>query len=309
MKRIVPRVLFACPAVLILFMGFASASPAQVAPAPGAPVLPQGPAQALGPGPAAITAPGITPGAAPAVVKRPVIGITAGLLPPDVSGGFTGPEREYQNADYVAAVIAAGGTPLLLPLTADTAIIRQHMELVDGLLVAGGPDINPLLYHEEPMPVTENISAERDTYDLEAIKVAGELNKPVLGVCRGLQAMNVAFGGSLYQDVSLKGPVVKHSQKAKRDVATITVQIAPNTLTETILKEKTLTVNSFHHQSVKNPASGFVVSAQSADGIVEAMENPKYRFMLGVQWHPEGMYLTRPDMLGVFKAFVDAARK
>ncbi|MBF0482384.1 MAG: gamma-glutamyl-gamma-aminobutyrate hydrolase family protein, partial [Desulfovibrionaceae bacterium] len=255
------------------------------------------------PGPAGPAAP------APAAVKRPVIGITAGLMPPDVSSGHAGPEREYQNADYVAAVIAAGGTPLILPLSSDAAVIRQHMELIDGLLVAGGPDINPLLYHEEPMPATEDISAERDTYDLEAIRIAAELNKPVFGVCRGLQAMNVAFGGTLYQDVSLHGPVVKHSQKAKRDVATITVQVAPNTLTATLLKEKTVTVNSFHHQSVKTPAQGFVVSAQSADGIVEAMENPKYRFMLGVQWHPEGMAQTRPDMLGLFKAFVDAARK
>jgi len=244
--------------------------------------------------------------------KRPVIGITVALQSPESHAGSSvvGAEKQTVNGDYVNAVAAAGGLPLLLPLVADVALVRAQIEHIDGLLVSGGPDVNPLLYGEEPKPALETVQAERDAYELVAIRAAAELGKPILGICRGLQVMNVSFGGTLYQDLGQKGPdVLKHSQRARRDVATHSVALVADTLLYNILQTKTIQVNSFHHQAPKTVAPGFVISALSPDGVIEALENPRFGFMLGVQWHPESMAPVRSDMLKLFKAFVDAARR
>lgn len=229
---------------------------------------------------------------------RPRIGITCARAA-DSEGFFTLSTR------YATAVHEAGGLPLLLPAIGEVNGSEWEPAL-DGLLLSGGGDIDPERYGEEPRVESGRIDPEADAFELALCRAFLELGKPILGVCRGAQVLNVAAGGDLYQDLFRQTKTrLQHAQKAPRWCATHRVQIVPGSLLAGIVKEEVLRVNSFHHQAVRRLAPGFIASASARDGIVEAVERPGDRFTLGVQWHPE--HLHEPSASALFEAFVAAA--
>ncbi len=210
---------------------------------------------------------------------HPVIGIT---------GNFS--EGNLMLAPgYYTSVLKAGGIPFIIPPFEDEDVLVKLLDEVDGILLTGGADINPLFLHEEPIKELHGINPHRDRQELLLTRLAANRQLPLLGICRGMQVMNAALGGVLYQDihVQMEGVRIKHSQDLERSFASHTVKIEPDTLLEKILQADSVAVNSFHHQAVKEPAPGFKVSARAADGVIEAIESCAYKSMLGVQWHPE----------------------
>jgi putative glutamine amidotransferase len=240
--------------------------------------------------------------------RNPIIGISGSIII-DQGGIFPGYERAYVNNNYINSVARSGGVPVILPVVTDHKIIYRQVENIEGLVVSGGQDVNPLLYGEEPETKQGAIFPERDEFDQILIKTTIEAGKPVLAICRGIQILNVAYGGTLYQDVSKKeGAFVKHEQAGGPSYATHTIQIEKGSLLETILGSECRT-NSFHHQAIKDVAQGFKVTATAKDGIVEAIEKEGARFVLGVQFHPEMMAEKHENMLNLFKALIHATKK
>lgn len=243
------------------------------------------------------------------VKSSPIIGISATLLTIE-SGSFMGRERTAVGHDYIQAVESLDGIPFVLPVVKKKELIQRQIEMVDGLLLSGGYDVCPLLYGEEPKRGLEAVRTERDKYEIELVHMAHRLNKPIFGICRGLQLLNVAFGGTLYQDINLDLPSsLQHSQRAKPEEETHTISILSDTLLHKIMNTTSLSTNSFHHQAIKDIASGLVVNAHAKDGVIEGIEGDGDLFILGVQWHPEHMIVKHPKMLKLFHAFVEAANK
>lgn len=242
------------------------------------------------------------------IFKSPLIGISSTLLTVE-SGCFIGYERSVVLHNYVGAIERVGGVPVILPIVKDRSLIERQMEGVDGLLLSGGYDISPLHYQEEPQQGLEALCDERDVYEIELAQHAYRSKKPIFGVCRGLQLLNVAFGGTLYQDIHLAFPrAIQHASKARPHEATHTVSVVSNSLLQRIVGKKTLLTNSFHHQAIKQLAPLFLVNAETKDGMIEGIEGREDSFILGVQWHPEMMIESDPEMLKLFQAFVEAAR-
>ena len=234
--------------------------------------------------------------AADAQENRPVIGISASSL----SG--TG-------SNYVKSVRRAGGIPLVITMTGDTAELAEILKLIDGLIMTGGEDIVPARYGERSLPELQEVFPERDDFDIKLIRMAVQEGLPVLGICRGAQVMNVAFGGTLYQDIPSQLPdtFVKHQIGARNEVMH-SVNIAEGTLLHGILGDNA-GVNTSHHQAVKDIAPGFVISAVSEDGVVEAIEKIGSEFVIGVQFHPEGFVAKGNDsFLPLFEYFINSAR-
>ena len=173
------------------------------------------------------------------------------------------------------------------------------------MLIPGGVDVNPLYYNEEPQILLGEINGRLDEFNLIATKIALELNKPILGICRGAQVLNICLGGTIYQDISYTNKnFVKHSQNAKGNIKTHSVEIVNSELLEPILG-KEIAVNSFHHQSVKDLGKGLKATAYSKDGIIEAIEKEDAKFVVGIQWHPELLVDNCDKMLNLFKTFVN----
>jgi putative glutamine amidotransferase len=213
-----------------------------------------------------------------------------------------------QNASYVQCVIDAGGLPLLIPPTLTDAMLRDVYQSLHGLLLVGGVDIDPALYGEAPHPKLGRQDPLRDHIELEVTRWALLDRLPLFGVCRGIQILNVASGGSLYQDVAEQvAGALEHANGAlPRDAITHSVRVTPGSRLHAILREAEVGVNSLHHQAVKRVAPGFTVTGESPDGLVEAMERADQRFCLAVQWHPEEL-TSLPGMRALFRAFVAAA--
>lgn len=238
---------------------------------------------------------------------KPLIGVLGRIATID-SGAFNGLERVNLTNAYVDAIEKAGGVPIVVPVNTNKENIKAQVSTMDGIIISGGDDVNPNLYKEEPVRELGYINPVIDEFDIEVIKVALEMNKPILGICRGLQVLNVALGGSLYQDLKyIKGSHIKHNQETKTYLGTHYIDIKENSILKEIIKEKVL-VNSYHHQSVKTLGNNLKVIAYSNDGIIEAVQKENEKFVLGVQWHPELMVDYSEYMLNLFKRFVDECR-
>ncbi len=213
---------------------------------------------------------------------------------------------------YVQSVLQAGGAPVLIPVITDIEALTAIVSGLDGLLMSGGGDMNPLYVSEEPVPQLQDVDTFRDEFDLILLRLATNRQLPVMGICRGHQIINVAFGGSVYQDIysQHEGKLIKHSQTLSREYASHSVRITDPTsrLFEILKKETNVLVNSFHHQAVKEVAPEFRETTVAPDGINEAMEHPE-KEIFSVQWHPEAMASNGDElMLELFKHHVEAAR-
>lgn len=211
---------------------------------------------------------------------------------------------------YCRVVEKAGGIPVLLPPVA--RLERPLASFCQGLLLSGGGDFDPAFFGEVPHPALDTVDDERDRWEIALILKARAEGLPILGICRGMQAINIALGGSLYQDLPSQYPcsggkrLIAHDQSAPEDQVTHRVTISEDSLLYRIVESTEIWTNSHHHQAVKRTASGLKVTAWSDDGVIEGIEGEEDYFLLGVQWHPER--LATPESHRLFTAFVAACR-
>ena len=234
-------------------------------------------------------------GKAPENVDRPVVGITT---------NYEGIDATLRDR-YYRQIVAAGGTPMLIPPVADPDVILSTLDTVDALLLTGGADFNPLWAGEEPSPALHNINRERDLPELLITRLAFNRQLPMLGICRGIQTLALALDGKVHQDISRLATNYKHSQDADRSEPTHSVDIAGGSLLRSIYKKEKIYVNSFHHQAIAAPGPHLRATATAPDGIVEAVESSEHKAVLGVQWHPEWL---GEDGLPLFSWLVGEAR-
>lgn len=248
--------------------------------------------------PAEIFLPEIS-GAAREVSMHPLIGI--------VICGFTGSRQFVPNA-YIQSVRYSGGIPLLIPLVRSDRMIGQYLNICDGFLFCGGADITPLLFGEPPRPCGGETDITVDLFQIRLMKQVLSAQKPVLGICRGMQVLSVACGGSLWQDLSLCPQKVYGHMQHTSDRSSVSHRI--RTVPGTQMRRwigPSIPVNSFHHQAVKEPGRSLSVSARSGDGIIEALEHTEHPFAVGVQWHPECMYRNSEEMRTLFHKLIKHA--
>lgn len=207
---------------------------------------------------------------------------------------------------YFKALQACGAVPVLLPPSSEGAVVARYCGLSNGILLTGGADLDPFYFGEEPRG-TRRITPERDAFEILLVQKALELNKPLFAICRGLQVLNVAAGGDIYQDLAVLPEALDHWQRAPATHSFHRVEITPGSLLFRFCGQESLRVNSFHHQAVKHLAPGFLVSARALDRTVEAIEAPLYKFILGVQWHPEALWEQDKYQHSLFQGFVAAA--
>ena len=240
--------------------------------------------------------------------KRAIIGISSSIIVDNIVS-FAGYKRAYVNKDYVDAVIRAGGVPLIIPFSTDKEVIISQAQLIDGLILSGGHDISPYNYGQEPSQKIGETFPERDTYEIILLEESKKRNIPILGICRGFQLINVAAGGTLYQDLSLiPGNILKHNQVSNPTLKTHKVEIKENSFISSIFGKETM-VNSFHHQVINKVANDFIVVAKASDGVVEAIEHKTYKFLVAVQWHPEMLAVNCEKARELFSKFVEEAKK
>jgi putative glutamine amidotransferase len=235
--------------------------------------------------------------------RSPIIGITCSLFE------AAGRPRLGQNQTYIEALVRAGAAPPLIPHLADGVLLRALYERLDGVLLSGGDDVDPVHYGEGRHEKCGTITPERDETELALARWAIEDGKPLLAICRGIQVLNVALGGSLYQDIQAQAPGAgRHDwyPNFPRDLLSHPVSITPQTRLACIVDTASLPVNSLHHQAVKAVAPGLIVAARAPDGIVEAVEAEGHPFAVGVQWHPEELVGSDLRARRLFDALVAA---
>jgi gamma-glutamyl-gamma-aminobutyrate hydrolase PuuD len=223
---------------------------------------------------------------------------------------WDGGERTGVNAAYVRSVLAAGGVPLILSPLMGPAYASRSLDGADALVLTGGEDMDPAWYGAEPSPLLDPPSRERDLFELALFATARQRELPILGICRGIQLINVGLGGTLYQDLPTERPgSVDHNPKLSRSSRSHRVSLAPGSRAAGTLGTDSVTVNSFHHQAIRDLAPALVASGWSEDGLIEAAEStPGSPWLLAVQWHPEEMFaeLAAPEK-GLFRGLVKEA--
>ena len=237
-------------------------------------------------------------------MTKPLIGITATPQYPHKLLSFDKVAHAYVNA-----VQKAGGIPVILPTDLKAEDVQVLRSKLDGILLSGGGDIDPARFEGMPSEEIGGVDSDRDEMEFSIVRLSVETNWPLFGICRGLQVINAAMGGSLYTDIPEQYPTeLRHDTKgisSSRSYEAHEVRIVPETKLFSILKETLLSVNSFHHQAILEPAKGLKISAYASDGLIEGLELPGHRFLVGVQWHPECLQ-RKSEQRELFKAFIQA---
>lgn len=237
---------------------------------------------------------------------RPLIGITVHRRDSDVGKQ----DLLALMPQYADAVRHNGGLPILIPLGLSDDELHDLFDRLDGLVISGGGDMQPALCGADPHPSIYGIDPDRDSVEMNLVRWAVDTQKPFLGICRGVQVMNVALGGTLYGDIAAHAPhnPLKHNwfPGFPRSMLAHPVAVAEETLLARILGAPIMEVNSLHHQAIKEAAPQVEVAAHAPDGLIEAIEVPGHKFALGVQWHPEWLQ-DQPAMRGLFTELVKAA--
>ena len=212
--------------------------------------------------------------------------------------------------DYFDGIEEAGGIPIMLPLSNDEESIRKCVDICDGFLFTGGPDISPDYYGEVPINQSVVVLPSRDRLEMAMLEEAEKSGKPILGICRGIQVINVFHGGNLYQDLPTQHPSETcHAQKPPFDEPAHKVTLTVGSPLQKLLGKKELAVTSRHHQAIRELGNGLTVMAVSEDGLVEAVCLPEYGFLWAVQWHPESTHKTDDTSKALFRAFINAIQK
>jgi putative glutamine amidotransferase len=235
-----------------------------------------------------------------------LIGIPAALQEPQDE---IGAGASVVPQSYIRAIEQAGGVPLPIPITDREATLRAIYGLIDGLLLAGGVDIDPAHFAEEPNPQLGKVDASRDRVELALTRWALDDQRPILGICRGIQTLNVASGGTLWQDIDAQVPAAldhKHQPGRPYTYRAHPVSVEPGSRLARLVGASELQVNSLHHQAPKEAGHGLRAVAWAPDGVIEGLEGTGDGWIIGVQWHPEWL-LDDPCMLGLLQAFVRAA--
>ncbi len=238
--------------------------------------------------------------------KKPIIGITSSDRTTEAGVVFHELKQEY-----TAAIIAAGGIPVVLPVaTASDGDISELVAALDGVVLSGGGDLDPQRYAPDQPDLSHGIDPKRDVFELALLSQLIAQAKPFLAICRGCQVLNIAMGGDLIQDIATQLPAVgKHdyfTDKFAPDKLVHNIQALPGSLLARLVGTEPVHINSRHHQAIAHLGSGLTVSAQAEDGIVEAVELDGHSFGLGVQWHPESL-VGSTDMQALFSGFIAAA--
>ena len=240
---------------------------------------------------------------------RPIIGITTQTLEP-IPGEL--PRCWVMSQRYVDVLTSVGAVPWVIPLTHDTDTLRAIYEQLDGVFLPGGVDMDPTQYSESRLPECGVTDPDRDRVEVALVQWAMADRKPVLAVCRGVQVLNVAAGGTLYQDLAeWCEAAIKHdywpNEVRQRQDLVHDVIIEPGTQLASIIGAGATNVNSMHHQGIKKLASGLVVNAKAPDGLIEGVEGRDDSYLIGVQWHPEELVESDPAMRRLFESFIEQA--
>ena len=246
--------------------------------------------------------------------NSPRIGVMAALREETESIAQNPPGRFVRtDADYVRGVSEAGGLPVAISPSLSLRAAVVLLDGLDGLLLSGGPDLDPGYYGEEPIPELGTTIPEWDALEMALLALALKRGMPIFGICRGMQILNVALGGTLYQDMpsQFAADVIDHWQTTPKCQFTHEVEFLDNSYLAEITDRQTVEVNSYHHQGIKGLADALTVAARSADGVIEAVESRDFsdRWLVGVQWHPEGMCDTSSGHRNLFEAHVCAAER
>ena len=243
-----------------------------------------------------------------------MIGVTASLKEDAGSVAHQPLGRLVQSdLDYVKAVINAGGVPTILPPVVEPRIAEVLLDGIDGLLLSGGSDLDPGYYGEECAPELGVTIPERDAFEMALVRLALERGMPIFGICRGMQVLNVALGGTLYQDLpsQLGKDILNHWQETPKWHPAHEIEILHGTHLAEITGCQNAGVNSYHHQGIKHLAEGLAMAARSSDVVIEAVEYPDFteRWLIGVQWHAEMMREVGMEHQNLFEAHVCAAKR
>jgi len=239
-------------------------------------------------------------------MDKPLVGITTRTML--LSRQIVSDRIQAVAEDYVDALRWAGAVPVLVPSNLGGDGVRELAPRLAGVVLTGGPDVDPVHFGEEPLPGLGDIDPVRDEAEMALCRAAMEDDLPLLAICRGIQVLNVALGGKVIQDLEgagIKG-LLQHDVKTFRSGPGHSVTVRDNTRLRAIVGVDTLRVNSAHHQAVGEVAPGLSICAVAPDGVVEAVEHPRRRFLMGVEWHPERAYLHDSAQAAILKAFVEA---
>ncbi len=250
-------------------------------------------------------------------MKKPIIGITSNFTSNDEVGKLAklgAPLQQWQLIadDYISAIESAGGVPVILPAVENVENLLPVLSVLDGLVMTGGNDVNPLLYNEVPIASLGEISIKRDDTEFNLVtKAINDFSMPIIGICRGCQLLNVVKGGTLHQDLVVEKVTEReHFQLAyPKNYGCQKAIVEENSRLYSILQETEIKINSFHHQGVNKVGQDLVVTAKGEDGVVEAIENIGDRFIMGLQWHPEMMGTENNSFFKLFEAFIKECSK